>query len=90
MVTRTTISLDTAVHQKVTLALKRTNQRLNPLVNSLLGEWAEEQERTQYREELRRQFRSALSKEHRAEVEMLEKEWAEVDEESALGLQDLP
>lgn len=90
MVTRTTISLDTDVHQKVTLALKRTNQRLNPLVNSLLEEWAERQERAQYREELRRQFRSALSQEHRAEVEMLEKEWAEVDEESALRLQDLP
>lgn len=91
MVTRTTISLEDDLHNRVARLLKASDKRLNPLVNDLLREWVTEQERQRYREELRGRFRKALSyKENIADVSDLEKEWAEVDEESARALDTLP
>jgi hypothetical protein len=91
MVTRTTISLEEELHKRVARLLKYADKRLNPLVNDLLREWAAEQERQRYREELRGRFRKALSyRDNITDVDELEKEWAEVDEESARALDNLP
>jgi len=81
---RTTVTIEDGLQGRLAQALKATDRRLNPLVNELLGDWVEAREQEQRREDLRKQFRKALgSPSHRADVEALEVEWAEVDQEAA-------
>lgn len=90
MVTRTTISLEEDLHQRVARLLREENKRLNPLVNDLLKEWVANQERERYREQLRERFDRAFALQENIDTERaLEEEWAEVDEESAKLLDSL-
>ena len=91
MTTRTTLTVAEELHEKVTSLLKDANQRFNALVNDLLQEWVKAQERQRFREQLRKRFQSAFSIGGNVATEQaFESEWAEVDEESANLLDNVP
>jgi hypothetical protein len=81
---RTTVTIEDALQSRLSGALRRTDRRLNPLVNELLDQWVSAQERAFRRAELRARFRRALTgPASREDADSLENDWREVDQEAA-------